>query len=69
MTLAPTTSEPERIFSLMKLIKTRLRSTMTEEKLSNLILVSKSKDSLQEIVFEEFIDEFCSLADRRLKLK
>jgi hypothetical protein len=69
LTLSPTTAEAERIFSLMKIIKTRLRSTIMDTKLSDLILISKSKELVKKIPFDEFINIFSSLKERKIQLK
>jgi len=44
LTLPVSSASPERAFSKMKLIKTRLRSTMGEERLESLMLISCEKD-------------------------
>lgn len=44
MTILVTTTICERSFSKFKLIKTYLRSTMTEERLNNLALISIEND-------------------------
>lgn len=48
----------ERSFSKMKLIKNRLRSTMTQNRLSNLSLLSIESDLLRELDFTEIINDF-----------
>ncbi|XP_029348041.1 zinc finger MYM-type protein 1-like [Acyrthosiphon pisum] len=44
LTLPVSSASPERAFSKLKLIKTRLRSTMCEERLESLMLISCEKD-------------------------
>ncbi|VVC34568.1 Ribonuclease H-like domain,HAT, C-terminal dimerisation domain [Cinara cedri] len=43
-TLPPTTASAERCFSKLKLIKTNLRSTISESKLDHLMLISCNAD-------------------------
>lgn len=44
LTLPVTSASPERAFSKLKLIKTRLRSTMIEDRLEALMIISSEKD-------------------------
>lgn len=44
LTLPVSSASPERAFSKLKLIKTRLRGTMGEERLESLMLMSCEKD-------------------------
>ena len=48
----------ERSFSKLKHIKNRLRTTMTQERLTYLALISIEYDVLREINFDELIEEF-----------
>jgi hypothetical protein len=57
----------ERSFSCLKLLKTYLRNTMLESRLSDLAVVSINSDLLHEITNEEIIEAFASLRDRKLK--
>ncbi|XP_029671003.1 uncharacterized protein LOC115240168 [Formica exsecta] len=50
----------ERSFLKLKLLKNRLRSTMTQNRLSNLSLLSIESDLLRELDFTEIIDDFSS---------
>lgn len=50
----------ERSFPKMKLIKNLLRLTMTQNRLSNLSLLSIESDLLRELDFTEIIDDFSS---------
>ena len=49
----------ERIFSKLKLIKTRLRSTMTDENLEALILMHSERDLLNAVDANYVIDKLC----------
>jgi hypothetical protein len=59
-----TTAEPERRFSTMKRIKTYLRSTMCEERLSALAMLSVGKKSSN--FNEKVIEAFVLRKDRRM---
>src|SRR6218665_1461463 len=62
-TLPLTSCSAERCFSAMKILKTRLRSTMSDERLSGLAMVYIHKDT--DISIESVINNF-SLANRKL---
>ena len=49
LTLPVTSSSCERSFSTLKLIKTRLRSMMCEDRLSNLLLLSVEDNRMKSI--------------------
>ena len=57
----------ERSFSCLKLLKTYLRNTMLESRLSDLAVVSINSDLLHEITNEEIIEVFAILRNRKLK--
>uniref|UniRef100_A0A1X7UN42 HAT C-terminal dimerisation domain-containing protein n=1 Tax=Amphimedon queenslandica TaxID=400682 RepID=A0A1X7UN42_AMPQE len=59
LTIAVTSAESEQSFSTMKRIKTRLRTTMVEERLSDLSILSIEKEVAQSIE-DKIIDEFAS---------
>ncbi|XP_025405936.1 uncharacterized protein LOC112680142 [Sipha flava] len=60
----PTTSVScERSFSKLKLIKTRLRSTMAQSRLESLILISCEKDLTNSINIDEAIDKLALTSD------
>lgn len=58
LTIAVTSAEGERSFSALKRVKTRLRSTMTEDRLSNLSVLSIEKELAQAIDLTDIIDKF-----------
>ena len=70
----PSTSvSVERSFSCLKRIKTYLRNSMTENRLTNLAKISIEKGLLNELIkvepfYEDIIDKFASLKDRRIDL-
>ena len=63
------TAEPERCFSTLKRIKTFLRSTMTNERLSALGMLSIEKNMIAEIkdFNEKVMDHFASVKNRRME--
>ena len=58
LTIAVTSAEGERSFSALKRVKTRLRSTMTEDRLSDLSVLSIEKELAQAIDLTDIIDKF-----------
>ena len=58
LTLPVTTASCERSFSKLKLIKNYLRSTLSQERLSNLSIISIEHNIVQQIDFDDLIDEF-----------
>ena len=51
--------------SWLKRIKTRLRSTMTEERLSDLAFLSIEREVVRELNYEDIINEFASTDKNR----
>ncbi|PSN44880.1 hypothetical protein C0J52_06194 [Blattella germanica] len=69
ITLALTTSEPERCFSALKRIKNFLRNTMAEDRLSALAMLSIGKEMIQNIprFNERVMDKFAAMKGRRME--
>lgn len=65
-----TTSEAERCFSSLKRIKTFLRNSMAEDRLTALSMLSIEKKFVTEIenFNEKVIDKFAAKKDRRIEL-
>ncbi len=59
-------AEAERSFSVLKLLKTLLRTTMVDERLSDLGVIKMASNLI--IVNELLLNEFVKIKDRRLKL-
>ena len=57
----------ERSFSVLKILKTYLRNSMVQQRLSDLAVISINSDLLQDIRIDDIINKFASLKDRRLK--
>ncbi|XP_069482613.1 zinc finger MYM-type protein 1-like [Ambystoma mexicanum] len=67
--LPVSTAACERSFSVLKLIKTALRNTMSDERLSNLGLLSVESKRARAINLDEFVDVFAKRhSNRRIKL-
>jgi len=62
-----TTATCERNFSKLKLIKNYRRSTMNQERLSNLAILSIEQEIASKIVYTSIIDEFASKKARKVK--
>ena len=58
LTIVVSTASCERSFSALKRIKTYLRSTMTEQRLVDLAVLSVERDLSQQLSLNEVIDEF-----------
>lgn len=68
LTLPVTSAGVERCFSKLALIKSKLRTTMTQDRLQALLLCSVEKDILMHLSSDYLISRFASMADRRLDL-
>lgn len=58
----------ERSFSKLKLIKNRLRSSMTQDRLNSLSIISIESDLLRKISYSEIINEFAEKKARKVCL-
>ena len=58
LTLVVSTAQCERSFSTLKRIKTYLRTTMSEQRLSDMSLLSIERDLSNTIPFNEVIERF-----------
>ncbi|XP_054259942.1 uncharacterized protein LOC128984633 [Macrosteles quadrilineatus] len=58
----------ERSFSKLKLIKTYLRSTMSQERLSGLAIISIEHKIVESLDLQELVKEFASVKARRVLL-
>ena len=66
LTVPVSSTEAERSFSVLKLLKTWLRTTMLDERLSDLAVIKMACDF--QINYEEIIKEFGNKRERRLTL-
>ena len=60
-TLPVTSAEAEHTFSTLKLIKTKLRATMSDTRLSSIAILSVHKKRAREVNLERVVDEFAKL--------
>ena len=68
LTIAVSSAECERSFSSLKRIKTRLRTTMGEDRSSDLAILSIERDMVSKTLdYEQIIDEFAS-ADKNRRI-
>ena len=56
----------ERSFSELKYIKNRLRTTMTNERVTNISLMSLEYDILRETDFDDLITDFAQRKGRKV---
>jgi len=74
LTILSTSVSVERNFSCLYRIKTYLRNSMTEERLSSLATISIEKELINSLAdndeqfYEKIIDRFSVLKDRRIDL-
>ena len=64
-----TIASTERSFSKLKLIKSYLRSTMSQERLSGLAILSIKKKMLEELEYKILISQFASQEARKIDFK
>lgn len=55
----------ERSFSQLKRIKNELRTTMLQERLTNLSIMCIESDLLQKLEFEDIIEDFAQQKSRK----
>ena len=65
LTILVTVASAERSFSKLKLIKTYLRTTMSQERLNGLAMISIENGYLDKLNFDNLIEEFASKNARR----
>ncbi|XP_059627381.1 uncharacterized protein LOC132270202 [Cornus florida] len=68
LTIPVTIASAERSFSKLKLIKSYLRSMMTQERLNGLVILSIEKDVLEKVDLNTLIDNFVTQNARRSHL-
>ncbi|XP_012847861.1 PREDICTED: zinc finger MYM-type protein 1-like [Erythranthe guttata] len=69
LTIPVTVASAERTFSKLKLIKSYLRSTMSQERLNGLAMLSIEKDMVRKIDYSSVISDFASKNARRVIFK
>ena len=68
LTLPVTTATNERTFSLLKIVKTRLRSTMSDPHLSNLCVLSFERELTSKLDSHAIVNVFATVKSRRMEL-
>ncbi|GKA45133.1 zinc finger MYM-type protein 1, partial [Tanacetum coccineum] len=68
LTIPVTVASAERSFSKLKLLKSYLRSTMSQERLNGLALISIENEQLDNIDYEDLMNRFASKNARRSAL-
>jgi hypothetical protein len=66
LTSPVTVASAERSFSKLKLFKSYLRSTMTQERLNDLATIALEGDILKKIAYQDIIEDFISRNSRRI---
>ena len=67
VTTPVTVASAERSFSKLKLIINYMRSTMSQERLSGLALISINQEVSKRISYDETIDAFAARKSRRIQ--
>ena len=67
LTICVTSAQCERYFSALKRIKTYLRSTMTEQRLVDLAVLSIERDIAQQLEIDDVINKF-AFSDRNRRI-
>ncbi|GJU97468.1 zinc finger MYM-type protein 1, partial [Tanacetum coccineum] len=68
LTIPVTMASAERRFSKLKLLKSYLRSTMSQERLNVLALIAIENDILESVNYNDLINNFASKNVRRIAL-
>jgi hypothetical protein len=69
LTIPVTVASSERSFIKVKLIKTYIRSTMTQERLSSLAILSIENSAAQNLDFDYIISSFAKIKARKINSK
>lgn len=68
LTLPVSIASCERSFSKLKLIKNYLRSTIGQDRLSNLAIISIEYNIAKDINYDDIINDFAQMKARRVQL-
>jgi len=68
ITIPVSVAEGERFFSKLAIVKNCLRSTMKQDRLSSLVLLSCEHDLAKSLNYDKIIDAFASSRARRIQL-
>jgi len=67
LTIPVIVASVERSFIKLKLLKSYLRSIMTQERLNDLAMIALESDMLEKIDYERIIEDFISKNAQRIK--
>ncbi|KAG6430774.1 hypothetical protein SASPL_108847 [Salvia splendens] len=68
LTIPVTVASAERSFSKLKLLKSYLRSTMTQDRLNDLAIIALESEMLEKIAYENIVEDFISKNTKRMML-
>jgi len=68
LTMPVTVASAERSFSKLKLIKNDLRSTMDQDRLVHLALISKEHAVARSTPFDDMLEKWASMKTRRVQI-
>jgi hypothetical protein len=68
LTIPVTVASAERSFSKLKLLKSYMRTTMTQQRLNDLATISLESEVLEKIDYEDIIEDFISKNPKRMML-
>jgi hypothetical protein len=68
LTIVVTVASAEQSFSKLKLLKSYLRSTMTQQRPNDLATIALESGLLDKIEYDHIVEEFISRNTRRMKL-
>ena len=68
LTLPATNATSERTFSTMRRLKTYLRSTMSQTRLKNVMILSIHKELVSELDLHDIVNQFVSGSEPRLRV-
>ena len=63
-----TVASAERSFSKLKLLKSYMRTTMTQQRLNDLAIIELESEVLEKIAYEGIIEDFISKNNKRMML-
>ncbi|XP_044432277.1 uncharacterized protein [Triticum aestivum] len=68
LTIPVTVASTERSFSKLKLLKSYMRTTMTQQRLTDLATIALESEVLEKIDYEDIIEDFISRSTKRMML-
>lgn len=68
LTIPVTVASAERSFSKLKLLKSYMRTTMTQERLNDLATIALEGDMLEKINYEDMIEDFITKNTKRMMM-